>query len=312
MKKRGWACERIADGQGSVAIAALRAVTRARALLVVDYSETRVGLRQMLTALAGDQGAGVRVLLLARDVGDWWDQLGAGEPAAWDLVQAASSAHLLLSPVVAADLSDADVIALAVRSFAQELGLPERTVEIYGDVGTGQRRVLDLHAAALVAVLAEPPMELCGSTSVRFSANCSAMSSISGTTARGPTGYPAGETGQPRRRYGRSSPPDACSVRLARRRPVSCPPGCRECRRRPRSLSGCGCSIRLILATRIRWVRYWIFFGVRLMVGTRLSWSGRRRPGHSRARSRSSPTWSLHFALRGFPLLRAQGSRRRR
>ena len=155
MKKRGWACERIADGQESVAIAALRAVTRARALLVVDYAETRVGLRQMLTALAGDQGAGVRVLLLARAAGDWWDQLGAGEPAAWDLVQAASSAHLWLSAVIAADLSDADVIALAVRSFAQELGLPERTVEIYGDVGVGQRRVLDLHAAALVAVLAE-------------------------------------------------------------------------------------------------------------------------------------------------------------
>jgi tetratricopeptide (TPR) repeat protein len=155
MKTRGWACERIADGQESAAIAALRAVSRARALLVVDYAETRVGLRQMLTALAGDQGAGVRVLLLARDAGDWWDQLGAGGPSAWDLVQAASSAHLRLSPVVAADLSDADVIALAVRSFAQELGLPERTVEIYGDVGTGQRRVLDLHAAALVAVLAE-------------------------------------------------------------------------------------------------------------------------------------------------------------
>ena len=28
-------------------------------------------------------------------------------------------------------------------------------MEIYGDIGTGQRRVLDLHAAALVAVLAE-------------------------------------------------------------------------------------------------------------------------------------------------------------
>ena len=155
MKKRGWASERIADGQESVAIAALRAVTRTRALLVVDYAETRIGLRQMLTALASAQGAGVRVLLLARAAGDWWDQLGAGEPAAWDLVQAAGSAYLRLSAVVADDLSDAHVIALAVMSFARELGLPERTVEIYGDSGTGQRRVLDLHAAALVAVLAE-------------------------------------------------------------------------------------------------------------------------------------------------------------
>jgi hypothetical protein len=155
MKKRGWLSERIADGQESVAIAALRAVTRTRALLVVDYAETRVGLRQMLASLAGDQGAGVRVLLLARAAGDWWDQLGAGEPAVWDLVQTASASDVRLSPVVAADLSDADVIALAVRSFARQLGLPERAVEIYGDAGTGRRRVLDLHAAALVAILTE-------------------------------------------------------------------------------------------------------------------------------------------------------------
>jgi tetratricopeptide (TPR) repeat protein len=155
MKERGWVSERIADGQEPVAIAVLRALTRARALLVVDYAETRVGLRQMLTMLASEQGARVRVLLLARAAGDWWEQLGAGEPAVWDLVQAAGSAQLRLSPSVAADLSDADVIARAVRSFARELGFPERTVEIYSDMGASQRRVLDLHAAALVAVLAE-------------------------------------------------------------------------------------------------------------------------------------------------------------
>ena len=155
MKKHGWTCERVADGKEGEAITALRAVTRGRALLVVDYAETRVGLKQMLTALAGDQGDGVRVLLLARSAGDWWDQLGVGEPAVWDVVQAAKAAELALPAVVAADLSDADVIALAVTSFAQELGLPEKTVEIYGGNGTGRRRVLDLHAAALVAVLAE-------------------------------------------------------------------------------------------------------------------------------------------------------------
>ena len=155
MKKHGWKCERVADGKEGEAIAALRAVTRGRALLVVDYAETRVGLKQMLTALAGNQGDGVRVLLLARSAGDWWDQLGVGEPAVWDVVQAARAAELALPAVVAADLSDADVIALAVTSFAQELGLPENTVETYGGNGTGRRRVLDLHAAALVAILAE-------------------------------------------------------------------------------------------------------------------------------------------------------------
>jgi tetratricopeptide (TPR) repeat protein len=155
MKELGWRAERVADGQELAAIAAVRAVTRSRVLLVVDYAETRVGLRQMLTALAGVQGEGVRVLLLARSAGDWWDQLGAGEPAVWDLVQAARSAPLALSPVVAADLPDADVIALAVAAFARELGLPERKVEVYGDSGAGQRRMLDLQAAALVAVLAD-------------------------------------------------------------------------------------------------------------------------------------------------------------
>jgi hypothetical protein len=86
MKTHGWKCERVADGKEGEAITALRAVNRGRALLVVDYAETRVGLKQMLTALAGDQADGVRVLLLARSAGDWWDQLGVGEPAVWDLV----------------------------------------------------------------------------------------------------------------------------------------------------------------------------------------------------------------------------------
>jgi tetratricopeptide (TPR) repeat protein len=155
VKKLGWRSERIADGQEAAAIDLLRAVTGSRALLVVDYAETRVGLKQMLAALASDQGEGVRVLLLARSVGDWWDQLGVGDPAVWDLIQSASEHQLSLSLGV----SDAEIIELAVRSFARELGLPERTVEIYGDSGAGQRRVLDLHAAALVAVLADAATE---------------------------------------------------------------------------------------------------------------------------------------------------------
>jgi tetratricopeptide (TPR) repeat protein len=156
MRQLGWICDRIADGAEADAIAALRAVTRGRALLVVDYAETRVGLPQLLAALASDEGDGVRVLLQARSVGDWWDRLGVSDPVVWDLVEAARQAELSLSPVIAAGLPDAEIIASAVRSFAHVLDLPERAVEIYGDRGTGQARVLDLHAAALVAVLADP------------------------------------------------------------------------------------------------------------------------------------------------------------
>ena len=159
MTESGWRCERVADGNEGEVIGTLRAVTRGHALLVVDYAETRIGLRQMLSSLASDQGHGIKVLLLARSVGDWWDQLGVGQPGVWDLVQSAKSAKSVLSSVVAADLSDADVIAEAVGWFARELDAPERTVQIFGGSGTGRRRVLDLHAAALVAVLDETGSE---------------------------------------------------------------------------------------------------------------------------------------------------------
>ena len=150
----GWQCERVADGKEAEAIGALRAATEGRALLMVDYAEARIGLRQMLTDLASNLGTGARVLLLARSGGEWWDQLGVGEPQVWDMTQAAESAELSLSPAIAEELSDADVIELAVRAFARELAVPERAVEIDGS-STVRRRVLDLHAAALVAVLDE-------------------------------------------------------------------------------------------------------------------------------------------------------------
>ncbi len=155
MTVAAWRCERVVDSKEAEAISALHAVTRQRALLVVDYAETRVGLRRMLADLASDRGDRVRVLLLARSAGDWWDQLGVGEPRVWDMTQAAKAAEMALSPSVAVDLSDADVIALAVQSFARELGLPERAVQIRGS-GPARRRMLDLHAAALVAVLDDP------------------------------------------------------------------------------------------------------------------------------------------------------------
>jgi hypothetical protein len=156
MRGQGWRCERVGDGQEDKAIAALRGLTGKRALLVVDYAETRTGLRAMLTTLAGKEGAGVRVLLVARSAGEWWDQLGAGQPAVWDLTQAAKAAEFALPAEVAADVTDAEVVARAVRAFARALELPERAVHLSGDSGTGSQRVLDLHAAALVALLSEP------------------------------------------------------------------------------------------------------------------------------------------------------------
>ncbi|GAA5068795.1 ABC-type hemin transport system substrate-binding protein [Thermocatellispora tengchongensis] len=55
-------------------------------LLVVDYAETRTGLAALLQQVAADTGRRVRVLLLARSAGEWWQRLG-GESAAQDLAE---------------------------------------------------------------------------------------------------------------------------------------------------------------------------------------------------------------------------------
>lgn len=80
MRKAGWKAERVADGEEAGAIAALRLVTQGSALLVVDYAEARPGLGKMLADMADEKGTGVRVLVLARAGGDWWDQLGVRDP----------------------------------------------------------------------------------------------------------------------------------------------------------------------------------------------------------------------------------------
>jgi hypothetical protein len=71
IRAAGWRAERVADGAEAEAIGALRAVTRGRALLVVDYAETRAGLGQMLSMLAGELGRDVRVLLLTCRTRTW-------------------------------------------------------------------------------------------------------------------------------------------------------------------------------------------------------------------------------------------------
>jgi tetratricopeptide (TPR) repeat protein len=146
----GWRCERVGDGQESRAIEALRAATQSRTLLIVDYAEARPGLSELLSALASESD-GIRVLLLARSAGDWWDQLRAAEHAVRDLIGQAQAAVIELSPVVDAAVADSTIVAEAVSAFARVLGVPAPPVQLSS--AAERCRVLDLHAAALVAVL---------------------------------------------------------------------------------------------------------------------------------------------------------------
>jgi len=133
------------------AMAAVRGVTSGPVLLVVDYAETRTGLGDLLRAVLDDPGR-VRVLLVARSLGEWWDWL-AEEPAP-------AVAHLLreASPIrldapITSQLSDAQLATEAVPFFTRELKLTSPS-EVVFDVPNDRRLpVLVLHAAALLAVL---------------------------------------------------------------------------------------------------------------------------------------------------------------
>jgi hypothetical protein len=60
-----WRCVRVGDREEASALAVARRGWPGRVLLVVDYAETRIGLGDLLRAVAADAGL-VRVLLLAR------------------------------------------------------------------------------------------------------------------------------------------------------------------------------------------------------------------------------------------------------
>jgi tetratricopeptide (TPR) repeat protein len=153
MGARGWACALVAEGAEDDVVQVQRsAAPGARMLLVVDYSETRPRLERLLKAAARDEGP-VRVLLLARQAGDWWDRLQGGESIVRNLVRDAGSLIVKLGGSLNPKVPPAEVIQRAVPFFAAKLGIAAPNldqVEVRNEDGM---RVLDLHAAALVAVL---------------------------------------------------------------------------------------------------------------------------------------------------------------
>jgi tetratricopeptide (TPR) repeat protein len=146
-----WRCVRVGDGEEADALEVARRGWPGRVLLVVDYAETRIGLGDLLRAVAGDGGL-VRVLLLARSAGEWRDRLAAGEPAVRELLAGAGGDEPL-PVVVSGELSNAGLVQAAVPMFADALGVAVVVGPGAVEVAPGAVRVLDLHAAALVAVL---------------------------------------------------------------------------------------------------------------------------------------------------------------
>jgi tetratricopeptide (TPR) repeat protein len=119
-------------------------------VLVVDYAETREALPVMLAAAAHDVGGpNLRILLLARSTGEWWQQLQDKSPYEVSELIAAFK-PITLGPVTDA-ASQQDVFAEALSAFAglREISCPPAHPRLAGQSAV----VLVVHAAALLAVL---------------------------------------------------------------------------------------------------------------------------------------------------------------
>jgi tetratricopeptide (TPR) repeat protein len=154
MAGRGWQCVQVDEGtEGEVVqLERLAAGPGARLLLVVDYAEARPRLEELLKAGLRDEGR-ARVLLLARHAGDWWQRLGAGSGAVRDAVAEADRRLMPLAGDLGPQLTAQEVVRRAVPFFAARLGVPVPDAVLVTEPTEGEPLVLDLHAAALVAVL---------------------------------------------------------------------------------------------------------------------------------------------------------------
>lgn len=120
-------------------------------LVVVDEAEPRTDLADLLAAAARAPSR-MRVLLLARAPGGWLERLQAAERSVGRLAASNGRLELALADALAPSLTADDVVRNAMWSFAEQLGrpAPDPWVSV---TGLDRVRVLDLHAAALAAVI---------------------------------------------------------------------------------------------------------------------------------------------------------------
>ncbi|MFE7506731.1 tetratricopeptide repeat protein [Promicromonospora sp. NPDC057488] len=144
-----WECLFLTAEQGreANAVEELRDHVRERpVLVVVDYAENRNGLRELLTQALGDQGV-IRVLLLARTAGNWWDVLTA-VPGNLGAALSAGYGGVDLPHI---DAAPQTILDTAADAYARRFGIAAPEVRLSGD--GDEPRILDLTAAALIGVL---------------------------------------------------------------------------------------------------------------------------------------------------------------
>ncbi|MFY1681418.1 hypothetical protein ACN265_07815 [Micromonospora sp. WMMD730] len=153
----GWRCEWIhAGAEEQTAALITSGGVPSRLLVVVDYAETRDRAGVAALVCAAQRAAGVRVLLIARGAGLWWETLSAAYPQQAQLLDALTGRSQVVELPARIEESEPDeIVALAARDFAAHLGLPVPAVEARDR--PADTPVLRLHAEALLTVLDGKP-----------------------------------------------------------------------------------------------------------------------------------------------------------
>jgi tetratricopeptide (TPR) repeat protein len=145
----GWRAMWVPRGAEATAIGAVRDVGEP-AVLVVDYAETRPELTRLLEGAAdASDSPYMRILLLARSAGEWWQQLLDGTDYRLSQVLQ-TAAPIMLGPIATAGGPD-EVFSRAMAAFAHRLesDCPDARLTLIDRDAV----VLVVHAAALLAVL---------------------------------------------------------------------------------------------------------------------------------------------------------------
>jgi tetratricopeptide (TPR) repeat protein len=135
-------------------------------LIVIDYAETRQTpfLTLLKAALQNPSAAPVRLLLLARDGGEWWDKLPGRDSYCESFLSGyATSGPFRLPPLYVAERDRREAFGKALRAFAEALGVDAPGI-IPNLLGEHFERPLYVQMAALLALYGEAPTTAQGLT----------------------------------------------------------------------------------------------------------------------------------------------------
>jgi tetratricopeptide (TPR) repeat protein len=144
----GWVCGWVRRGREAAAVEVAGRWGRP-VLLVVDDADTRAGLAELLVAARRRPGRRVRVVLAAREFGEWWSRLREG--LAPELAGALAPAHRTALGRLAATAGEQQQrFGQAVDAFARTGGTPAPQARLAG--AAPATPLVLVHAAAAVAV----------------------------------------------------------------------------------------------------------------------------------------------------------------